>query len=69
MPLGTRVILAPGEVRPGHIMLAPLKMNFIAPLSTCILGSINGSAKESHTHTIQIYRKNEIAHESIIVKN
>ena len=33
---GTLVILAPGDVRPGHIMLAPLSMNRIAPLSTCI---------------------------------
>ena len=33
---GTFVILAPGDVRPGHIMLAPLSMNRIAPLSTCI---------------------------------
>ena len=36
-------ILAPGEVRPGHIMLAPLRMNLIAPLSTCTWGRIMGS--------------------------
>uniref|UniRef100_A0A915JMW1 Uncharacterized protein n=1 Tax=Romanomermis culicivorax TaxID=13658 RepID=A0A915JMW1_ROMCU len=35
-------ILAPGEVRPGHIMFAPLKTNFIAPLSTCCWVMING---------------------------
>ena len=38
-------ILAPGEVRPGHIMLAPLRMNFIAPLSTCTLGRMVGSVR------------------------
>ena len=33
---GTGVsILAPGEVSPGHMMLAPLRMNLMAPLSTC----------------------------------
>ena len=39
-------ILAPGEVRPGHIMLAPLRMNLIAPLSTWTLGSMVGSERE-----------------------
>ena len=39
------VILAPGDVRPGHIMLAPLRMNRIAPLSTCIFGNMKGSGK------------------------
>lgn len=38
---------APGEVRPGHITLAPLRMNLIAPRSTCICGIMNGST----THT------------------
>ena len=28
-------IRAPGEVSPGHMMLAPLKINLMAPLSTC----------------------------------
>ena len=42
-PLSTRVILAPGDVRPGHMILAPLRTNLIAPLSTCICGAINGS--------------------------
>ena len=36
-------ILAPGDVSPGHMMLAPLKMNRMAPLSTCTLGSRSGS--------------------------
>ena len=31
---GTVSILAPGEVRPGHMMLAPLSTNLMAPLST-----------------------------------
>ena len=39
-------ILAPGEVSPGHMMFAPLKMNLIAPLSTCSLGSIIGSERK-----------------------
>jgi len=41
--LGTGVILAPGDVRPGHIMLAPLSTKRIAPLSTCSHGKRNGS--------------------------
>ena len=36
-------ILAPADVSPGHIIFAPLRMNRIAPLSTCKRGSINGS--------------------------
>ena len=32
----------PLEVRPGHIMFAPLRTNFIAPLSTCCGGNKNG---------------------------
>lgn len=39
----TFVIFAPGDVRPGHMMLAPLRINLIAPLSTCMCGIINGS--------------------------
>ena len=35
VPLGKSASLAPGLVRPRHITLAPLKRNFIAPLSTC----------------------------------
>ena len=34
-PLGQGVIRAPDEVKPGHIMLAPLSTNLNAPLSTC----------------------------------
>ena len=45
----TFVILAPGDVRPGHMMLAPLRTNFIAPLSTCMWGNIKGSESEKNT--------------------
>ncbi len=38
-------ILAPDDVKPGHIILAPLKMNRIAPLSTCTCGNMNGSIR------------------------
>lgn len=40
---GTGSIFAPGEVKPGHIMLAPLITNLMAPKSTCSLGRKNGS--------------------------
>ena len=44
---GTGVsIRAPGEVRPGHMMLAPLRINLMAPLSTCSWGRRVGSGKE-----------------------
>ena len=36
-------ILAPFDVNPGHIMFAPLRINLIAPLSTCNHGNMNGS--------------------------
>lgn len=40
----------PGDVRPGHIMLAPARTNFIAPRSTCnffiIFGSVPSSRQE-----------------------
>lgn len=39
------VIIAPLEVKPGHIIFAPLKTNDIAPLSTCIKGQMKGSKK------------------------
>ena len=39
-PLGQGVIRAPDEVKPGHIMLAPLSTNLIAPLSTCCQGKM-----------------------------
>ena len=45
LPLSKLDILAPGEVSPGHIMLAPLKTNRMAPLSTCMCGNIKGSGK------------------------
>lgn len=38
--------LAPGDVSPGHMMLAPLKTNLMAPLSTCWCGRIKGSVKK-----------------------
>lgn len=40
------VIRAPFDVRPGHMMLAPCRTNWIAPLSTCISGQMNGSVDE-----------------------
>ena len=40
--LSTAVILPPGDVKPGAIIFAPLRTNFIAPLSTCSCGRING---------------------------
>ena len=43
VPSGTSPILAPGDVRPGHMIFAPLRINRIAPLSTCIGGHRNGS--------------------------
>lgn len=33
----------PGDVKPGHIMFAPDSTNFMAPLSTCIIGMIVGN--------------------------
>lgn len=41
--LSASIRLAPGDVRPGHIMFAPLKINLMAPLSTCWCGNMNGS--------------------------
>lgn len=43
--LGTSVILAPGDVNPGHIIFAPLRTNLIAPLSTCCIGKKKGTKK------------------------
>lgn len=39
------VIMAPFEVSPGHIILAPERTKVIAPLSTCINGQMKGSIK------------------------
>lgn len=50
VPLGTDVRTAPGDVNPGHMILAPLSTNFMAPLSTCSNGKKNGTAKH-HTLT------------------
>lgn len=41
------VMIAPLDVSPGHITLAPLNTNVMAPLSTCIKGQMNGSASEA----------------------
>lgn len=43
LPLSTGVMQAPGDVRPGHMMLAPLNTNRMAPLSTCSIGKKNGN--------------------------
>lgn len=43
VPFGTGVIFAPGDVRPGHIIFAPLRTKRIAPLSTCSKGRKKGS--------------------------
>jgi len=45
---GTGSIFAPGEVNPGHIMLAPLITNLMAPKSTCSLGRKNGSKNKKY---------------------
>lgn len=42
VPLSTGVIHAPGDVKPGHIIFAPLKTNRMAPLSTCSIGKKYG---------------------------
>lgn len=51
VPLGTLVILAPGDVNPGHIILAPLRINLIAPLSACCQGHMKGSAEITHKNS------------------
>ena len=47
-------ILAPGEVSPGHMILAPLRMNLMAPLSTCTWGRRNGSARGSGQRQVRV---------------
>lgn len=42
-PFSTGDIRAPGEVRPGHMILAPLSTKRMAPLSTCCIGRKKGS--------------------------
>lgn len=39
---GKSSIIAPGEVRPGHITFAPFRIYLIPPLSICILGNKQG---------------------------
>lgn len=41
----SKVSLAP-EVKPGHMIFAPLSTNLMAPLSTCWCGRIKGSREE-----------------------
>lgn len=56
---GTSHNLAPGEVRPGHIILDPFKTCLIAPRSICNCGSRKGSAKKkpifSNKKTLRVY--------------
>ena len=47
LSLGMSISLAPGEVSPGHMTLAPLRMNLMAPRSTRCSGSIHGSEERS----------------------
>lgn len=42
VPLSTGVMQAPGDVKPGHIIFAPLNTKRIAPLSTCSIGKKYG---------------------------
>lgn len=44
------VIIAPLEVKPGAIMLAPASTACIAPASTCINGQIKGSDQSKVKH-------------------
>lgn len=49
VPLSTGVMHAPGDVKPGHIMFAPLNTNRIAPLSTCSIGKKYGNLWSSRS--------------------
>lgn len=66
-PLSTSSIAPPSEVRPGHMTLEPLRMNFKAPLSTCIRDIIVGSESNScrNGRKTYIYEPNE-AMESMV---
>lgn len=46
-------INAPGDVKPGHMILAPLSTNRIAPLSTCNIGRKKGNLWKSLNVGIQ----------------
>ena len=59
MSASSLVILAPGDVSPGHMMLAPLSTNRIAPLSTCMWGKMNGTEIESQSMIIEWKKKDE----------
>lgn len=52
-PLSTGVIQAPGDVRPGHMIFAPLNTNRMAPLSTCSIGKKNGNLCSKRSVGIQ----------------
>ncbi len=47
-------ILAPEEVSPGHMILAPLNTNLIAPLSTCTRCKMCGTVE---FHTVHIHNQ------------
>lgn len=52
--LSARVMRAPGDVRPGHMMLAPLSTKPMAPLSTCMCGKMKGSGKHKAVHVMKL---------------
>lgn len=54
-PFGQGVIFAPGDVRPGHMIFAPLSTNLMAPLSTCCQGKIYGSVKYGNDVNLRHY--------------
>lgn len=61
VPFSTGVIHAPGDVNPGHMILAPLNTNRIAPLSTWSIGKKNGylwKRRNVGIHALSRCRKN-----------
>ena len=56
LSLGNATNLAPGDVRLGHMTLAPLRINLMAPLSTCCCGNMKGSAWRQCCHTSNIVK-------------
>ena len=67
----SRLRLAPGEVSPGHMMLAPERTNRMAPLSTCWWGRISGYLCRSWRKTglVMCKQENKIYHQSLIDRN
>lgn len=57
VPFGAGVIIAPGDVSPGHMMLAPLSTKRIAPLSTCCHGRKNGSEQGQYNWYINAIKE------------